>query len=330
MPECVCSQLPPKQLVRRHRRVRRRGFSFAEVLFAVVVLGIGFIMVAAIFPVAIQQSKATQDETAAAAAARAAVAELQQLSYDSRTSPPLPKWPIILGPTGVTPSVVTGIDTADGWNQLRGTLIFKDDPRYAFVPLYRRYGTPAALPGADWSGTAQIYVIAVQCKGANRPALGTIPARTEPVFDVYDIAGATAGAQFAFTNASNLSPHQVQIKMTDNYKGGGTDIIEVNKQLKNTAGATENHPDAVADGAYIVMCDTGKIFRFGARREDLDADDSGYEFYELQPGNDIQDGVSIGADKPGLIVGRERLSDGSFVGGAQDVSIFTTTIPVKP
>ena len=33
-----------------------RGFSFTEVLFAVMILGIGFIMVAAIFPVAIQQA----------------------------------------------------------------------------------------------------------------------------------------------------------------------------------------------------------------------------------------------------------------------------------
>src|SRR5690242_13993425 len=47
-------------------------------MFAVIVLGIGFIMVAAIFPVAIQQTKTTADETVAAAAARTAATQLEQ------------------------------------------------------------------------------------------------------------------------------------------------------------------------------------------------------------------------------------------------------------
>src|SRR5213593_3857396 len=61
---------------------RRKGFSFAEVMFAVIVLGIGFIMIAAIFPVAIQQSKATNDETTAAAIAKAQVITLQDVLSD--------------------------------------------------------------------------------------------------------------------------------------------------------------------------------------------------------------------------------------------------------
>jgi hypothetical protein len=56
----------------------RRGFSFAEVMFAVVILGIGFIMVAAIFPVAIQQTAMTGEESMAAAAAREATHSLLQ------------------------------------------------------------------------------------------------------------------------------------------------------------------------------------------------------------------------------------------------------------
>src|SRR5579862_785547 len=45
---------------------RRRAFSFAEILFAVMILGIGFIMVAAIFPVAIKQTQLTGQETVGA------------------------------------------------------------------------------------------------------------------------------------------------------------------------------------------------------------------------------------------------------------------------
>src|SRR3954453_9704583 len=66
-------------LATRPRASRRRGgFSFAEVMFAVIVLGVGFIMVAAIFPVAIQQTKTTADETTAAAAVRGATMQLGQ------------------------------------------------------------------------------------------------------------------------------------------------------------------------------------------------------------------------------------------------------------
>ena len=42
---------------RLRRRVRRGGFSDTEVLFAVMIQGVGFIMVAAIYPVAIKQAK---------------------------------------------------------------------------------------------------------------------------------------------------------------------------------------------------------------------------------------------------------------------------------
>src|SRR4051812_18958961 len=56
--------------VRNCRLRSRRAFSFAEVMFAVIILGVGFIMIAALFPVAIRQSKSNADETAAAANAR--------------------------------------------------------------------------------------------------------------------------------------------------------------------------------------------------------------------------------------------------------------------
>ena len=46
--------------------LRSSGFSFVEVLFAVIILGVGFIMIAAVFPVAIRQTKSTIDETSAA------------------------------------------------------------------------------------------------------------------------------------------------------------------------------------------------------------------------------------------------------------------------
>jgi|GEM_PF-6718969 len=53
-----------------HNATHNAGFSFAEVMFAVVILGIGFIMVAAVFPVAIKQGQATSEESFTATIAR--------------------------------------------------------------------------------------------------------------------------------------------------------------------------------------------------------------------------------------------------------------------
>jgi hypothetical protein len=68
----------------------RSAFSFAEILFAIIILGIGFIMVAAIFPVAIEQAKNTSDEVAGATIARGAtnfIAGLAAASDDPPASP---------------------------------------------------------------------------------------------------------------------------------------------------------------------------------------------------------------------------------------------------
>src|SRR4051794_35101935 len=104
----------PEDLARARGRANRksqianrkfpRGFSFAEVMFAVIVLGVGFIMVAAIFPVAIQQTKTTADDTHAAAGAREAANNLGQ-SVGYKTDMPA-LTPI---PTGGLPPNTTAV-----------------------------------------------------------------------------------------------------------------------------------------------------------------------------------------------------------------------------
>src|SRR5947209_8155360 len=65
----------------------RRAFSFAEVMFAVIILGVGFIMIAALFPVAIRQSKSNADETSAAAGARAAANVVDTIATNASMFP---------------------------------------------------------------------------------------------------------------------------------------------------------------------------------------------------------------------------------------------------
>src|SRR3954470_8053424 len=56
----------------------RRGFTFTEVMFAVILLGIGFIMLAGIFPVAIQQTQTNVEESTGANVARSAAHYMEE------------------------------------------------------------------------------------------------------------------------------------------------------------------------------------------------------------------------------------------------------------
>src|SRR5438132_9628212 len=66
-----CSSLNPEPRT-LNPRFFRRGFTFTEVMFAVILLGIGFIMLAGMFPVAIQQTQMNMEESTASAVVQAA------------------------------------------------------------------------------------------------------------------------------------------------------------------------------------------------------------------------------------------------------------------
>ena len=195
----------------RRRRLGRAGFSFAEVLFAVIILGIGFILVAAIFPVAIQQTQSSAEDAAGAAAARQAAAAIAELTapagnvYTSAANvtsgfsgpvtqltgatanpqyTPVPQntAALLTPPTGINavaslplfpptvknyvlpaspgsgvvpPPAVVAAFSGPRWDAIRGNVILQTDPRYAYVPFYRR---------ENGSPTMQLIVVAVAAR----------------------------------------------------------------------------------------------------------------------------------------------------------------------
>src|SRR4051812_32414628 len=80
---------------RRPARRPRRGFAFTEILFAVMVLALGFIMIAAMFPVTIRQTQSTMEEATAASVAKGAMDYLQTVATDKM-------FPITVPPTSST------------------------------------------------------------------------------------------------------------------------------------------------------------------------------------------------------------------------------------
>ena len=141
---------------------RRRGFSFTEVLFAVMILGIGFIMVAAIFPVAIQQARTSSEETTGAAVSRGAANLLEKVARNS-TMPATGLANIVVSgdfdgfpPPAGLPAVRDNFTLSAA---VRGSAIVAADPRFGWVPFYRRSGDP--LNPDTWSPFAQVIMIPV-------------------------------------------------------------------------------------------------------------------------------------------------------------------------
>ena len=315
---------------------RRRGYSFPEVLFAVIVLGIGFIMIAAVFPVAIQQSKVTADETVAATAARAGVATVTALGRQAHPTIQFKMLPVT-GTSTLTRGQVSPIASRTGseasWAMIRGDLVFAQDPRYAYVPLYRRDGDPANT--TTWGDTAQIYIVTVQCRSTLRPANTTVsingnnvtvPVRIEPRFDIYDYGVDLDTSATPFTNFNNLAPRRVKIKdLKDNPNGDPLDLVTFDLANPKADEPNQNLPRAVAQGCYLILEQTGQIYRVGAPRDEANG------LWELIPGSDLNDNTEEVSNTDGFVIGREwhaPYGPDNFIGSAQDISIFTTYIPV--
>jgi len=284
------------------------------VLFAVMILGIGFIMIAAIFPVALTQTKLTTEEAAAATQTAGAVHYLQQYATDASLPPtiaaPPPPPPPIVPPVVYAPVQVL---PAAAIQAMGGNVISTANPRQGLVPLYRR------SPGWPY---AQVIFLPVHSRNRS----------------VYT-PGADVGVTFrvhALTVANNFRATTQQNPITT--------------QIKFNA-ATTSDLDALSEGAYIVVAEhgvmgsvpqnylAGRIYRIGTK-----VDPSDNTTWNLMPGWDFRqepglDGKLYTADDVTTMkgatvffVGRDTDDPGvgtAYTGTGQDVSAFTTFIDLR-
>lgn len=201
---------PRSQLRRPHRSiVRRSAFTFTEVLFAVIILGIGFIMLAAIFPVAIQQTKASHQDSMAAATARSALRYMEDLGQQKTGG---------LSLMTQTGGVVTPILYGSAlWNAVSGNMIIPNDPRFAWVPLYSR---------AANSPFAQVFIFVEQVQGDRTKFESTVDlaaptpnlqARAATVTLTYSAAGST----ITFTAGGNSVAEGSYVVIASGNDAGG-------------------------------------------------------------------------------------------------------------
>lgn len=233
-------------------RQRHRGFNFAEVLFAVMILGIGFIMVAAMFPVAIQQSRASTNETVAARIADAA----REILQANATAGALPQ----IGGTVQAPhdNLV---------RRIKNDLIFAADPRYGWTVLYQR-GT------ADY---ARVFIVVMQVQ--NRAAYtgdDLINTSADPIFNpsTFQPIGV-----HVFTAEGDLGPDTIRFTDSD---GNPVDpaaaaegaVVIIRDDFREDDPAT----DFVETRGQL----NGRVYRLGRRRQDI-----GTGVWELAPGHDM-------------------------------------------
>lgn len=293
----------------------RAGLSFTEVMFAVIVLGIGFIMVAALFPVAIQQAKLSTEDTTAAAIARSAFSYLEQSAQVPGVEfPARPDGRVV----AISQTPFSGNATVDTIVQktalaVRGNMIRADDPRFAWVPLYSR------MPGSPY---VQVFIFVVQNR--NRPA--------------YELDGdlirpASAG-QF---DLATLEPRLVRLVFSNSQPP----TVRV---LYQAVGPMEPFKEAAAEGAYVVIANNdagapaspadynGRVFRLGNRLTPTSDE------FELAPGYEDVGGLPSVTNVSGFLIGRGLrdprapydATNNPYEGPVQDIGLYTSFIRVNP
>ncbi|HWE96927.1 MAG TPA: hypothetical protein VG269_23400 [Tepidisphaeraceae bacterium] len=306
--------------------MNRPGFSFTEILFAVMILGIGFIMIAAMFPVAIKQTASTAEETVAAAIAKSGTDYLARIANDV-TMPSTTVAHVPALPAGVVPASVV-VAGGNFWGVSSGNLILPSDTRYAWVPFYRR---------DTGSAFAQVIVIGTQIR--NRSTYTTA--------DLTQLGGSPTAANLqgkpvlvAITDGSQQNPPAPDtIKFTPvtpasdftGFAAEGCYVI-----IANDPGVLiPATPDPTKTPSQVLHTANGYFYRLGNARTDI-----GPTTWELAPGNDMQGASYKPTANPGnilaYIVGRGYSDPASTppglapTGPAMDIAAYTTFVRVVP
>jgi hypothetical protein len=349
---------PSNPTTRPHARAR--GFAFTEILFAVMVLALGFIMIAAMFPVTIRQTQSTVEETVGAHLAKGAVDYLQGIASEDLfpyTCPPrtgiIPPQPDLtkqaefvslkdvqkyLVPTANTPAAwgnaTTGYFPAD--YAVRGNMINANNPRTAWIPFYRREAN---------SQVAQVIVIAVQSRNRDQYVAQQTPTQPYSDFDRPDPAFPPPGFPPApAVPAATLEPQRVGVDVTFvSDATGGHGVVQLDAAGRGRA----------APGAYLVIAvdptppptsirvgqSTGRVYQLG------NAIDEAAGTWELSPGSEMirtqtPPTTLIASDDNDIVGGTAYLigrgyadpvnAAQGYAGPAQDIAFYTGFISIPP
>jgi type II secretory pathway pseudopilin PulG len=332
---------PPEKIV-RCPSLRRGGFSFIEVLFAVILLGIGFIMIAGIFPVAIQQSTATANETNGQLICRDAIRMIEQVATSSGGSALFPVTSSTAVPPapGVFPLVNQNGTPAGVLCQALGpNSFFTADHRYGWVGFYRR-----DLVNNVPSPFVQVFIIALQ-----NPNFATYGTPATPLWPP-PVPPNTYGE--TLSSIPTASPIQAQFSYDT---GTGNSCVYL---TSTAAGGGDPAPNACTGAFLLVATDAtgdtpglvGRIFRLGNNTGLANPayfpKTGTFDTFQLQPGADLNTYLNAGTNSYAspdalatptgqatvFIIGRApelATGLGPFTGPNQDIATMSAYIRVN-
>jgi prepilin-type N-terminal cleavage/methylation domain-containing protein len=272
---------------------RRPGFTFIEVLFAVIILGVGLIMIAAMLPVAIKQGQDTRNDIQGKVLTESAFAMLKSVATDASI-------PQLNTTSGTTDYWIQYLDAnaVAATNVIAGDAVFGPDPRYAWMGLFRR---------DDGSPTAKVFLFGIQRSvpegdpfNADPNGTATPPASySQLLFNsdmVYIDETNVAEAEIIDSDSPNFnSPTNFPLLVRGVL---GPDFIRIRTPPASQFDRLRN---ILVEGSTILIAkddqldNIGRRFILGPRREDLEVvDPTGVRIYELLPGSDLTS--TVGAD----------------------------------
>ena len=311
------------------RRVPR-GFSFTEILFAVMILGIGFIMIAAMFPVAIHQTEANNQETIAASLGTNGADVLGKtaqilfpynmplagsiLSPTFGSAPTIPMLPATPPQTtetipGQVWSLYDSRDTQFGntharalWQAVSKNLIEAGDPRFGWIALYKRDFIASGTPN-------------------------TVPAPTSVVFAPY-VQVIIFGVQSH--NRSAYSPSDVNVVVPTPgllMPQFSTGAVLTPPTASNPFSSIQFSSGIVSEGSYVVVSDdhngggsNGRIYRIGVQQGNV---------WQFLPGEGMSANDAALSNADVFIVGPGYdPSTRTIHGLSEAISVYTTYVAV--
>jgi prepilin-type N-terminal cleavage/methylation domain-containing protein len=312
-------------------RLHPRGFTFTEIMFAVIILGIGFIMVAGMFPVAIQQTQMNQAEAAGAAIAQGAMQALARSAREAsiRANPLLvitdalgnEHHPIAASvkPDRVMPliSFRENAGSLPIWLDVQRDMIMPGNNRYAWAALYRYH-----------IGDAFCQVIVFACESASPNGWRT----EDVVFDPWPgqalhIVDHEPAEPFDDTHSGTLwrppplytlYPKRVYVSLVNGLPNGLPD------RATFLSGA-----EAVGPGSFLVV-GQGNFPTLILRLGNI----AGGNTYDLVPGFDIPDDTAalLAGPLEGWVIGKPNVTGmpDSYYGVTQDIYVYSGFVPVRP
>jgi prepilin-type N-terminal cleavage/methylation domain-containing protein len=327
----------------RSRRPSRPGFTFIEVLFAIIILGVGLIMIAGMIPVAIQQGQKSQEDLSGRIACDNGYAIVRAKLYEATASTDLQ-------PTHSPPATVGGANTpvvprmdygpssasATWFATFQSDRISANDPRFQWFPFYQRE-----------IGSGRVNVIILTGRRISTD-IGLNGERYWPnfAFGIADNQPQEGTAIFVDGESPNCSARLSAAGINASVVAARTATTDY---VIFTGFTNSDADDAPVDGAFVIIGEapagadasrnTGRIFRIGtqmsAGNKSVWTLDPAYDLAARSDGAD-QSLEDFGRASAIYVLGRGLRDPSSpsgpanpYVGAAQDVAVERYSFTIR-